>query len=135
MFCSLLWARLILRYFRVSSLHPIHYSINSLINPVLRPIDALFGLDKKRISRYDWVGLGLILVVECLKFIIINLLFISPELSWFGLSLYILADLIIQPSHLLFYAILIRVIISWIKPNWQHPIVELLHIITEPLFV
>ena len=49
--------------------------------------------------------------------------------------LYVLADLIIQPCNLLFYAILIRVIMSYVNPKWQHPATDFLRIITEPLLI
>ncbi len=47
--------------------------------------------------------------------------------------LYVVADLIIQPCNLLFYAILIRVIMSYVNPYWQHPLNDFLRIVTEPL--
>ena len=46
---------------------------------------------------------------------------------------YLLADLIIQPCDMLFFAILIRVIMSFVDPNWQGPIADCLRIVTEPL--
>ena len=49
--------------------------------------------------------------------------------------LYVLADLIIQPCNLLFYAIIIRVIMSYANPGWQHPLADFLRLLTEPLLI
>jgi YggT family protein len=42
-------------------------------------------------------------------------------------------DLIAQPCNILFYALLIRVILSWVSPHLQHPLSSLLFMITEPM--
>ncbi|MCX7118532.1 MAG: YggT family protein, partial [Legionellales bacterium] len=52
---------------------------------------------------------------------------------WAITGVYTLADLIIQPCDLLFYALLIRVIMSWVNPHWQHPLTTILHAVTEPM--
>ena len=44
-----------------------------------------------------------------------------------------IADLIVQPLNLIFYAILIRVIISWVNPTFRNPFADLLIIVTEPI--
>ena len=49
-----LWARFGLRFFRVSSLHPISQSINALTTPMLKPINGLFKSSNTRSTRYDW---------------------------------------------------------------------------------
>ncbi len=128
-----LWTRIALRYFRVSSLHPLNLSLNKLLNPITLPLSNLFGANKKRLSRYDWACFCLLVLVELLKFSLIGWLFIGARFPWHFLPLYVLADLIAQPCNLLFYAILIRVIMSWINPRWQHPLADLLHLVTEPL--
>jgi len=130
-----LWVRLALRYFRISSLHPMNQSINKLTDPIIKPFSHLFPTtNKKRLNRYDWPCFVLLVLVELIKFSLINLLFLGAMLPWVFVPLYTVADLIIQPCNLLFYAVLARVIMSWVNPHWQHPIADLLHIITEPLF-
>jgi len=128
----LLWARIGLRYFRVSLIQPVSYAINSLTNPVIQPIARLFPAGKKQLSRYDWPSFGLLVAVEFIKFIAIGMLFYGAMMPFLLLVLYVLADLIVQPCNLLFYAILIRVVMSWINPAWRHPIADVLRIITEP---
>jgi len=129
----LLWARIGLRFFRVSVLHPVAFSINSLTERVIRPIAQMIPAAKKRLSKYDWPCFILLVIVEFIKFIAIGFLFASGMLPLLLILLYVVADLIIQPCNLLFYAILIRVIMSWVNPLWQHPVADILRIITEPL--
>lgn len=128
-----LWTRIALRYFRVSAVHPVSQAINKLSNPIIMPLNHMFGTSKTRLSRYDWACFCVLVVVELLKFIAIGSLFLGTKLPWSFVPLYTLADLIIEPCNLLFYAIVIRVIMSWINPTWQHPVANLLRLITEPL--
>ncbi len=129
----ILWMRIALRYFRVSTLHPVSQGINRLANPIVGPLTPLFAGNKKRLSRYDWPCFCILVLVELLKFIVIGA-FLGAMLPWNYVLLYTFADLIIQPCNLLFYAIIIRVIMSWINPNWQHPIADVLRLVTEPLY-
>ena len=129
----ILWARIALRYFRISALHPVSQSINALTNPIIMPLAHMFSTPKKRLSRYDWPCFCVLVIVELLKFIAIGALFLGAMLPWSFVPLYTLADLILQPCNLLFYAIIIRVIMSWVNPNWHHPIADVIRSITEPL--
>lgn len=130
-----LWTRIALRYFRLSSLHPLNQSLNKLTNPFTMPLSNLFNTstNKKRLSRYDWACFFVLVLVEILKFTLIGLLFVGAQFPWHLLPVYVLADLIVQPCNLLFYAIIIRVIMSWVNPRWQHPLADLLRLVTEPL--
>ena len=128
-----LWARFGLRFFRVSSLHPISQSINALTTPMLKPINGLFKSSNTRSTRYDWACFTALVVIELLKFVILSLLFLNQPVSLLFLSTSIVADLIIEPCNLLFYAIIIRVIMSWINPGWRNPLADIIFLITEPL--
>jgi len=127
-----LWIRFALRYFRVSSLHPMSQSINTLTNPIVKPIEGLFKSSKLRSNRYDWACLTVLVAAVLLKYILLNL-FVAGAFPFFPLLLlHTLAELIIDPCNLLFYAILIRVIMSWVNPHWQNPLADLLYLVTEP---
>lgn len=128
-----LWARIALRYLRISALHPISQVVFSLTNPVINPIERLAPKLEKRFPRYDWATFLILIAVELIKFILIGVLFLGVLMPVPYLLAYTLADLIIQPCNLLFYAILIRVIMSWVNPGWQHPFAEFLYVLTEPL--
>lgn len=126
-----LWARIALRFFTVSSLSPVRQGIDNLTNPIVKPVAGILG-KKNTLNRYDWPAFIVLVVVELIKFTLISLLFLSAMLPPIYLLLYTVADLIIQPLNLLFYAIVIRVIMSWIKPDWSHPFADILRLMTEP---
>ncbi|MDF1756900.1 MAG: YggT family protein [Legionellaceae bacterium] len=128
-----LWLRFVLRYLRISSMHPISQLVLKLTNPVIRPVSKLANQNTKRLNRYDWPCFAVLVIAEIIKFTLIGLIFFGQMLPFILLILYPIADLIIQPLNLLFYAIFIRVIMSWINPNWQNPLNDLLAIVTEPV--
>ncbi len=130
-----LWLRFALRYFRVSSLHPVSQTINQITNPVIKPFQVLFKSANTRTNRYDWACLCALVVCELIKFSLLALLFMGAFPSLLFLLIYTLSDLIIQPCDLLFYAIIIRVVISWINPVRQNPVAEVLYLVTEPLLL
>lgn len=127
-----LWIRIALRYFRVSSLHPIGQGIKQLTDPVVQPIDRLLPTKKGLSARYDWAAFIVLCAAELIKFILINFLFVGGLLPVWLMLIYTVADLIVQPCNLLFYAIIIRVLMSWINPGWHHPVADVLRLITEP---
>lgn len=128
-----LWLRIALRFFRVSAIHPVGRLIYGLTNPVIHPIERLIYPKNATIKQYDWVCLGLIFVVELLKFFLIGLVFHGILLPISYLILFAVADAIIQVCNLLFYIILIRVIMSWVNPTWQHPALDIIKLISNPL--
>lgn len=132
----LLWLHIFLRYYKVSSLHPISQSIFNFTNPIINPIERAVFHNKPRPPRYDWVALGLIIVLELIKFLLLGLIIYHITLPLSYLLLFTLADLIIQPCDLLFYALLIRVIMSWVNPQWaSHPASGLINRLTDPLLL
>ncbi|KTD61519.1 YggT family protein [Legionella spiritensis] len=131
----LFWIRIFLRYFRISSLHPVSQAINTFTNPVIRPLEQLIYGKNAAPRRYDWVSLVLIIIIEFLKFACLSLVVYGAVMPASLLALFVAADLVVQPCNLMFYMILIRVIMSWINPAWQHPVAEVLAIVTRPLLI
>ncbi len=129
----LLWARIALRYFRISSLHPISQSIYKLTNPILNPLTTLFKSSHLRANRYDWVCLTLLVITELLKFTLLYLIASNTLPNLAPLIIRTIAELILEPCHLLFYAILIRVVLSWVNPYLKNPLIDVIYIITEPV--
>ncbi|WED42350.1 YggT family protein [Legionella cardiaca] len=128
-----LWLRVALRYFRISTLHPVGQLVYRFTDPLVHPIERLIYPKNATLKRYDWITLVLIIVLELFKFLIIGLLFYNSLLPLPYLILFALADSLIQLCDFLFYMILIRVIISWINPTRQHPVLDIIKVITDPL--
>ncbi|KTC77046.1 YggT family protein [Legionella brunensis] len=128
-----LWLRIALRYFRISALHPASQLIYRLTNPIVHPIERLIYSENTPLKQYDWVSFALIIVIEIIKYLIIGLIFHGLLLPVSYLLLFAFTDLIVQVCNLLFYLILIRVVMSWVNPTWQHPFLDIMKLITEPL--
>lgn len=128
-----IWLRIALRYFRISPLNPISQLVHTITNPLVTPIQLLLKQKPQPGKKYDIAVFIVLILVELIKIIIISLITFHHIIPVGYLLAYLLADLIIQPCDLLFFAILIRVIMSFVDPNWQGPIADCLRIVTEPL--
>ncbi len=128
-----LWSRIILRFFRISPLQTFAARIYSVTNFLLPLERQVYG--RAVFPSYDWLCLLCISIIEALKFILLGLLIYKSFIPLGLLSTLVLADTIIQPLQLFFYAILARVLLSWCNPSWQqHPMAVLITKITNPLF-
>jgi YggT family protein len=130
-----LWIHVALRYLKVSALHPIQQIISKLIGPLLQPLEQLPVFSTQQARQYDTPALLLIVLIELIKYSLISLFISSIHLSWFSILALSVADMIIQPCNIAFAAIILRVIMSWVNPSWQHPIADLAFLISDPLFV
>ncbi|HHT0592632.1 TPA: YggT family protein [Legionella anisa] len=128
-----LWLRIALRYLRVSALNPISQVIYRVTNPIVNPIQLISKQPYKAGQKYDIPAIITLVLVELLKIISISLLALNGLIPIVFIFIYIIADLIIQPCDILFYAILIRVVMSFINPEWRSPIADFLRLLTEPL--
>lgn len=127
----ILWLQIAIKYYRVSQINPLAQMVYTLTHPILHPINRLLGF--KPSLRYDWAALMVIILVEFLKIVLISLIGFQQILPVVYLVIYAAADFIIQPLNLLFYALIIKIVLSYTNPRWQHPAVECLNIITDPL--
>ncbi|CAM2781761.1 Integral membrane protein YggT, involved in response to extracytoplasmic stress (osmotic shock) [Legionella steigerwaltii] len=128
-----LWLRIALRYLRVSALHPVSQLIYTITNPIVTPIQLLSKQPYKPGQKYDVPAFITLILVELLKIICISLLALHGLIPIGFIFLYMIADLVIQPCNILFFAILIRVIMSFVNPNWKGPTADFLRLLTEPL--
>lgn len=134
-FLFALWSRAAMRYLHFSSLNPFSRLIYSLTNPVIEPICKLARYQYRAQQQYDWPTLTVIVFTELFKITLLSITVFHTTLPIEFLMLYVLADFIIQPCNLLFYAVLIRIIMSYTNSNWRHPIVNFLTLLTQPLLI
>jgi YggT family protein len=128
------WLRILLRYYRVSPLHPMGQAIYHLTDRIVLPLESIVFRNKRRLHRFDAISFACIVVLEIIKFVLLSLIAYQALLPLTYLVLFVAADLIIQLGDLLFYALLLRVILSWVNPQWQmHPAAMILNLITDPL--
>lgn len=128
-----LWARLFIRYFAIGPFHPLSQTIYTLTAPVFTPIQKHIIRGQGARGRYDLTCVAILALFELLKFSIINIFFLGNALTIPYLLLYMIVDMIIQPCNLLFYAVIIRAILSWLNPDWHNPMLNLIVMVTEPI--
>lgn len=131
LFIYCLWLRIAFRYFRISTLNPLSQLVHTITNPVVVPVQKL--LKPQPGQKYDAAVMCVLILTEVVKILAISLIAFHEVMPWPYFIAYVLADLIIQPCDLLFFAILIRVFMSFANPAWSGPIPDALRIITEPL--
>lgn len=130
----ILWLRIALRYFRISTLHPMGQLIYHFTDPLVRPIERFIQIKNPALRRYDLIAFAEIILLEVLKYALIGLLLGSALYTRLPhIFLFAFADLIIQVCNLLFLMVLIRVIMSWVNPSWHHPALDIIKLITDPL--
>jgi YggT family protein len=128
-----IWLRMALRYFRISALNPLSQLIHTITDPLVNPVQMVLKQKPKPGQKYDVPAIIVLVLVEILKIFIISLLAFHGMMNLGYFVLYVLADLIIQPCDMLFFAVLIRVIMSFVNPAWNGPVADFLRILTEPL--
>lgn len=126
LFIFVLVIRVILAWAGADYTHPITKFVVQLTSWIVKPLKK-FLPDMKGIETSTLV---VILVVELIKFLIISLLsFGFPNML--GLLLLVFADAIKRFLELLFFAILLQAIMSWVQPN--APINRVLDVFTSPI--
>lgn len=128
-----LWIRVALTYFKISPFLNLSQAIFRLTNPILLPIHLVLSRFLKKKSRYDTVCLTAIFIIEMLKYGLMGVLFMQTMLPLLLLVTLSLVSMLVEPCNFLFYAILGRVILSWMNSSTQNPFIELLYAITEPM--
>lgn len=122
--------RFLFQLVRADFYNPISQFLVALTNPLLKPlrrvIPGLFGI--------DIASLVLLLVLKCLEMSIVFWLG-GYTLDLLPLLLAAVVDLLRLTINVYFYAVLLRVILSWFMPYGMHhnPAGNLLASLTEPL--
>lgn len=118
--------RLILAWAGADYTHPITKFVVQLTSWAVKPLKR-FLPDVKGIETST---IAVILIVELIKFLIISMLsFGFPNLI--GLFILAFADAIKRVLELLFFAILLQAILSWVQPT--APINRVLDVFTSPI--
>jgi YggT family protein len=128
LFLILLMLRFILQYMRVNFYHPVAQFVvkatSFLVVPVRRIVPGFWGIDFATLLVIIFIAL-----LKATAFFFLSQKPFTPINYSFYTSI-TLVDLIIS---LFFYAVLIRVILSWVAPFSNSPVATLIYAITEPL--
>ncbi|VVN97530.1 YggT family protein [Pseudomonas fluorescens] len=120
--------RFILQLVRANFYNPLCQFIVKATQPLLKPlrrvIPSMFGLDMSSLVLALIVQMVLIAVILLLKGFPVDLLLLVP---WALIAIFSLF------LSILFYAMIISVILSWVAPGSHNPGAELVAQITEPV--
>lgn len=121
--------RMIMQFVGVNFYNPIAQVIIKLTDPVVRPLQNIIPKYKK----LDLATLCLLLVLQMIKITLIAWIQMDTAPNIGGLFVWSPGGLMAQVINIFFYSIFIMIILSWISPQGQNPIREILIHMTEPL--
>jgi YggT family protein len=139
LYILLVLLRFLLQSFRADFYNPVSQFIVKATTPPLR----IFRRMIPSVSGQDLASIVLCLVLIYLKFIILRLIDIPgvpianvtapiAAVSYLGLFVYAIADLVSLTLTVFLIAIIIQVVLSWISPGQYNPVIGLIHSIASP---
>lgn len=121
--------RLILQWFHIDHRNPLSQFTLKVTDPVIKPLRGLLPA----IGGFDLAIVTVLLIFEIIKLTLIALLSGHGFPNFAGLLIWSFAGLSNQFINIFFFAVLISVVVSWINPHNNSPIMTILHQLTEPL--
>ncbi len=128
LYVTALLLRLLLQWVRADFYNPLSQFLIKVTNPVLVPARRLIP----SIGRLDTASVVVMLLIELVQLTVISLIS-QAEFGFQFLLLFAIRKLLI--TLLLTYLVLIiaRVIVSWVASQSRHPLIPLIHQLTEPV--
>ena len=128
LYVLILMLRVLLQHFRADYYNPLSQFVVKLTEPVLAPLRRLLP----RVGRIESGALLVMLAVQMIEFrVVYGVQGVEPSLA--GLAVVSAAELLDLCATVFFWAILIRVILSWVNPGGRHPASAVVYRLTEPV--
>lgn len=128
LYMMLVLLRLILQLARADFYNPVCQFIVKATNPPLKPLRRIIpGL-----AGIDMSSVLLLLALQMLK-IFLMALAAGMQLSFAGLAVMSIGELIAMVLNFYMIAILLQVILSWVGPGGQNPLTSILYYVNEPV--
>lgn len=124
----ILMLRVLLQVLRADYYNPLSQFVVRLTEPVLAPLRRIVP----RVGRIEGGALLVMLGTQMAEFWLVYGVK-GVELSLAGLAVVSVAELLELSTTVFFWAILIRVILSWVNPGLRHPASDIVHSLTEPV--
>jgi len=128
-YIALLLVRILLQWHDVDFYNPISQFVVKFTDPVLQPVRSILP----RFARFGIAFLLILIVLEAIKLCLLFYVVSYQLPSVLSLLQSVIASLLEQLLNLFFYAILMRVILSWVITDSRNVLVEIVQVITEPL--
>jgi len=120
--------RFLLQWVQADFYNPVSHFVVKVTTPVLRPFrEVIPGY-----AGMDLAALVLAWLVKSLELFIVALVAL-PGANPLGALVWALPELVNLAINIFIFAVLIRVVLSWVNPDPYHPIAGLLDSLTEPV--
>jgi YggT family protein len=128
LYLLLLLLRLVFPYVRVNYRNMLAQGIMRLTSPLVVPLRRILP----PIGRVDTATLLVALAIQCAAVTLIVFLYGWPIIaSWVALTTII--KLLVLFAHLFAFAIIIRVVLSWVAPNQVNPATQIVESLSGPV--
>lgn len=129
LYIVMLLLRLLLQLLHANYYNPISQFIinitNFLVKPMRRIIPGFKGI--------DFAIVTLVLILQLLELLLLIWLRFEHLPNLGGLLLWAVGGIINQVINIFFYALVIRVIMSWLSVTLENPAYEIVYVLTEPI--
>lgn len=131
LYCFVILLRIVLQLVQASFYNPLSQFVMKLTDFAVKPLRKILPNPR----RIDLASCLLLYVVTIIKLFLVIIITTSAKAFPNPLGLLVLAvpDILSQIMDLMFYAILIMVVLSWVAPQTQNPIIDVVYSITEPM--
>ncbi len=129
-YVTLLVLRFLLQWARADFHNPISQFVVKLTSPVLQPVRRLVP----SIKGLDTSSLVVAWVIKALELMVLALLLGFSGVAWLA-PFWAIPALVKLLINIFLFAIIIRVVLSWVNPDPYNPAFSLLGRLTDPLMV
>jgi len=132
MYVMVMLLRLLLPFVRANFYNPLSQFIVTLTDPLIKPVRRIIPSYKK----FDLPVLLLLFLVQTLKLTILFLVTQGSLGNPLGITIWVMGDTLDQFTTLYSYAIIFRIVLSWVAMGGYmgaSPLQEILFLITEPI--
>jgi len=124
----ILMLRVLLQVLQADYYNPLSQFVVRLTEPVLAPLRRIVP----RVGRVEGGALLVMLGAQMIEYwLVFGVRGAEPSLA--GLAVVSAAELLELCTTVFFWAILIRVILSWVSPGIRHPASDIVYSLTEPV--
>jgi YggT family protein len=128
MYLLLLLLRLVFPFVRVNFRNMLAQGIMRLTSPPVVPLRRVLP----PIGRVDTATLLVALLIQCIAVVVILLIY-GVQLAPLAVAVTTLVKLVVLFIHLFAFAIIIRVVLSWVAPHQHNPATEVVESLSNPV--
>lgn len=129
LYIFILVLRMLLQWLGAHFYNPVSQFVIRLTNPVLIPLRKLLPAFR----GLDIPALFLLVLLQFIKLALVFLLAKGMMPGVTGLLIAAFGDMLELLVSIFFYAIIIKIILSWVAPFQRNPFADILNLLTEPL--